>query len=98
MLNEEQRNFKRMQINAQAKLVTIEPISDQHFDAMCVDLSATGLSVHLDELLEVGTIVRVNINSTSANIAPLDATAKVIRASKENDGTVTAGLEIMHFN
>ncbi len=52
----------------------------------------------MDELLELGTIVKVNIASTSPAIAPLDATAKVIRASKECDGTVTAGLEIMQFN
>ncbi|MBB1295230.1 PilZ domain-containing protein [Pseudoalteromonas sp. SR44-5] len=98
MLNEDKRNFRRMQLNAQAKLTTLEPVADQHFDAVCVDLSATGLSLQLDELLELGTIVKVNIDSTSPAIAPLDATAKVVRASKESDGTVTAGLEIMQFN
>lgn len=98
MLNEDKRNFRRMQLNAQAKLTTLEPVTDQHFDAVCVDLSATGLSLQLDELLELGTIVKVNIDSTSPAIAPLDATAKVVRASKESDGTVTAGLEIIQFN
>ncbi|MBE0378395.1 PilZ domain-containing protein [Pseudoalteromonas prydzensis] len=98
MLNEDKRNFRRMQLNARAKLTTLEPIADQQFDVVCVDLSATGLSIQLDELLELGTIVKVNIDSTSPAIAPLNATARVIRASKESDGTVTAGLEIMQFN
>ncbi|MFY8326208.1 PilZ domain-containing protein [Pseudoalteromonas sp. ZZD1] len=98
MFNEDQRNFRRMQINAKATLITLEPVPNQQYEALCVDLSATGLSLHLDDLLEVGTIVKVNIDSTSPAIAPLDATAKVIRASKEDDGTITAGLEIMQFN
>lgn len=98
MLNEDQRNFRRMQINAKATLLTLEPVPNQQYDALCVDLSATGLSLQLDTLLEIGTVVKVNIDSTSPTIAPLDATAKVIRASKEDDGTITAGLEIMQFN
>ncbi|MCQ8877258.1 PilZ domain-containing protein [Pseudoalteromonas shioyasakiensis] len=98
MFNEDQRSFRRMQINAKARLITLEPVANQQFEALCVDLSATGLSLHLDEFLEVGTVVKVNIDSTSSAIAPLDATAKVIRASKESDGTISAGLEIMQFN
>lgn len=98
MFNEDKRSFRRMQINAQAKLQTLAPIAGNHYQAVCVDLSATGLSLHLDELLELGTLVKVNIDSTSDTIAPLEATAKVIRASKESDGTVTAGLEIIEFN
>ena len=98
MFSEDKRNFRRMQINAQAKLQTLEPIAGNQYQAICVDLSATGLSLHLDELLELGTLVKVNIDSTSDSIAPLEATAKVIRASTESDGTVTAGLEIIQLN
>jgi hypothetical protein len=65
MLNEDQRNFRRMQINAKATLTTLEPIADEQYDALCVDLSATGLSLQLDDLLEIGTIVKVKIDSTS---------------------------------
>ena len=91
MFTDDKRNFRRMQINTPANLTTIEPIAGLSFAAECVDLSATGLSIHLDELLEPNTLLTVNI-------APLNATAKVIRASKEDDGTVTAGLEIIQFN
>ncbi|WP_350635741.1 PilZ domain-containing protein [Pseudoalteromonas sp. GW168-MNA-CIBAN-0100] len=98
MFTDDKRNFRRMQINTPANLTTIEPIAGLSFAAECVDLSATGLSIHLDELLEPNTLLTVNIDSTHPSIAPLKATAKVIRASKEDDGTVTAGLEIIEFN
>ncbi|MBH0094093.1 PilZ domain-containing protein [Pseudoalteromonas sp. SCQQ13] len=98
MFTDDKRNFRRMQINTLAKLTTIEPIAGLNYNAECVDLSATGLLLHLDELLEPNTILLVHIDSTHPSIAPLDATAKVIRASKEDDGTITAGLEIIQFN
>jgi hypothetical protein len=49
-------------------------------------------------VFELGTLLQVNIESTHPSIASLNATAKVIRASKEDDGTITAGLEIVQFN
>ncbi|MGO2010894.1 MAG: PilZ domain-containing protein [Pseudoalteromonas sp.] len=98
MSSEGKHSLRRMQINAEAKLQTLEPFAGNHYQATCVDLSATGLSLHLNELLELGTLVKVNIDSASDIIAPLETTAKVIRASKESDGTVTAELEIIQFN
>ncbi|EGI72278.1 PilZ domain-containing protein [Pseudoalteromonas distincta] len=98
MFVDDKRNFRRMQVNTTASLTTIEPVAGLNYTAKCVDLSATGLSLHLDDLLELDTILSVDIASTHPNIAPLKAIAKVIRASKEDDGTVTAGLEIIEFN
>ncbi|WP_033018117.1 PilZ domain-containing protein [Pseudoalteromonas sp. BSi20652] len=98
MFTDDKRNFRRMQVNATANLTTIEPVAGLNYTAECVDLSATGLSLHLDDLLELNTILSVDIASTHPSIAPLKATAKVIRASKEDDGTITAGLEIIQFN
>ncbi|CAM3054214.1 PilZ domain-containing protein [Pseudoalteromonas distincta] len=98
MFNDDKRNFRRMQVNTTANLTSIEPIAGLSYTAECVDLSATGLSLHLDDFLELDTILSVDIASTHPSIEPLKATAKVIRASKEDDGTVTAGLEIIQFN
>ncbi|MCK8097248.1 PilZ domain-containing protein [Pseudoalteromonas sp. 1CM17D] len=98
MFTEDKRNFRRMQVNTPAQLTTIEPVAGLNYNAECVDLSATGLSLHLDDLLELDTLLKVNIESTHPSIASLNATAKVIRASKEDDGTITAGLEIVQFN
>tara|TARA_B110000211_G_C13590609_1_gene340280 strand:- start:75 stop:371 length:297 start_codon:yes stop_codon:yes gene_type:complete len=98
MFTDDKRDFRRMQVNTPASLTTIEPIAGLNYTAECVDLSATGLSLHLDDLLELDTLLQVNIESTHPSIASLNATAKVIRASKEDDGTITAGLKIVQFN
>jgi len=98
MLNDDKRNFRRMQLNTTANLTSLEPVAGLKYTAECVDLSATGLSLHLDDLLELDTIFCVDIASTHPSIEPLKAKAKVIRASKEDDGTVTAGLEILQFD
>jgi hypothetical protein len=98
MFTDDKRNFRRMQINTPVTLTTIEPVAGLNYSAQCVDLSATGLSLHLDELLEPNTLLSVYMDATHPNIEPLKATAKVIRASKEGDGTITAGLEIIQFN
>ena len=98
MFTDDKRNFRRMRVNTPANLTTIEPVAGLNYKAECTDLSATGLSLHLDDLLELNTILSVDIASTHPSIAPLKATAKVIRASKEDDGTITAGLEIIEFN
>lgn len=98
MVIEDKRNYRRMQVNTPANLTTIEPIAGLSYSGHCIDLSATGLSVQLDDLLELDTVLSVDIASTHPSIAPLKATAKVIRASKEEDGTITAGLEIIEMN
>lgn len=98
MLTQDKRNFRRMQLNTVANLTTIEPVAGLSYTAECVDLSATGLSLQLDDLLELNTILSVDIASTHPSIEPLKATAKVIRASKEDDGTITAGLEIIQID
>lgn len=98
MFTDDKRSFRRMQVDTLADLTTIEPVAGMKYTAKCVDLSATGLSLQLDDTLEVGTILSVDIASTHPRIAPLKATAKVIRASKEDDGTLSAGLEIIEFN
>lgn len=98
MFNEDKRNYRRMQVNTPAKLTSVEPVAGLSYMATCTDLSATGLSLQLDDLLELGSILSVDIASTHPSIAPFKATAKVIRASTEEDGTITAGLEIIELN
>ncbi|MCF7498860.1 MULTISPECIES: PilZ domain-containing protein [unclassified Pseudoalteromonas] len=96
MFHDEKRDFRRMQIHTPAKLIPLE--SGNEIEATCTDLSATGLAVNLDDVVEVGSMFRVLIASTSTSITSFDATAKVIRATKEPDGSLSAGLEIISFN
>jgi c-di-GMP-binding flagellar brake protein YcgR len=99
MFHEEKRDFRRMQIHTPAKLIPLEG-ENSHTEIVvtCTDLSATGLAICCDEVLEIGSIYRVVIASTSTAITSFDATVKVIRATKEQDGSLSAGLEIVHFN
>ncbi|MBU76892.1 PilZ domain-containing protein [Pseudoalteromonas sp. Ps84H-4] len=98
MFHEEKRDFRRMQIHTPAKLIPLEGGEGKEVAAICTDLSATGLAVQLDDVLEIGSLYRVLIASTSTAITSFDATAKVVRATKEQDGSLSAGLEIVSFN
>ena len=98
MFHEEKRDFRRMQIHTPAKLIPLDVVNGEEIQVTCTDLSATGLAIHLDEVLEIGSLYRVLIASTSTAITSFDATARVIRATKEQDGSLSAGLEIVSFN
>ncbi|GGF12722.1 MULTISPECIES: PilZ domain-containing protein [Pseudoalteromonas] len=98
MFHEEKRDFRRMQIHTPAKLIPLDAVNGEEIQVTCTDLSATGLAIHLDEVLEIGSLYRVLIASTSTAITSFDATARVIRATKEQDGSLSAGLEIVSFN
>jgi c-di-GMP-binding flagellar brake protein YcgR len=96
MLFEDKRRFMRMMVNAEAKISILE--QQITLTGRCIDLSATGLSVAVEEPLEVETVVDVHINSTSASIPPLNAHTKIVRCTQEEEGQYILGLEIIQFN
>ncbi|RZQ52191.1 PilZ domain-containing protein [Pseudoalteromonas phenolica] len=96
MLYEDKRRFMRMMVNAEAKISILE--QQITLTGRCIDLSATGLSVAVEEPLEVETVVDVHINSTSASIPPLNAHTKIVRCTQEEEGQYILGLEIIQFN
>lgn len=96
MLFEDKRRFMRMMVNAEAKISILE--QQITLTGRCIDLSATGLSVAVEEPLEVETVVDVHINSTSASIPPLNAHTKIVRCTQEEEGQYIFGLEIIQFN
>ena len=96
MLYEDKRRFMRMMVNAEAKISILE--QQITLTGRCIDLSATGLSVAVEEPLEVETVVDVHINSTSASIPPLNAHTKIVRCTQEEEGQYIFGLEIIQFN
>lgn len=100
MFHEDKRDFRRMQISSVAKLYLLEAdaLSTTEITATCTDLSATGLAISLSEELEVGAFYRVVIESSHNAINSFDATTRVVRATTEPDGSLTAGLEIVNFN
>lgn len=99
MLNRgDNRHFYRMMVNADVKLMINDPEAARVIDGICRDLSASGMSVEIDEPLEMGVLVRVRLESPNASVAPLDATAKVMRCSQENEECYNLGLAFIELN
>ena len=96
MLHEDKRRFMRMMVNAQAKITLLE--TGLSIEGTCNDLSATGLSIEIEESVDKEAMVEVYIDSNSASTPPLNAHAKVVRCSQEQDGSYLLGLEITQFN
>jgi c-di-GMP-binding flagellar brake protein YcgR len=98
MLHEDKRNFFRMMVNAQALLMILDSESGRQIDGVCRDLSATGMSIELDEPLEVNTELKVKVGSTNNGVPSLDAIAKVIRCTSLETDEYLIGLEFIEIN
>ncbi|GGW58268.1 PilZ domain-containing protein [Alishewanella tabrizica] len=99
MLNRsDNRHFYRMMVNADVKLMINDPEAARVVDGICRDLSASGMAVEVDEPLEMGTLIRVRLESPNASVAPLDATAKVMRCSQESEDVYNLGLAFIELN
>ncbi len=98
MLHEDKRRFFRMMVNAEARVMVLEEGNSQAFDAVCRDLSATGMSLEMEEPLEVNTLVKVSLASANQAVPPLDAVAKVIRCTAQETQGYLTGVEIVELN
>jgi hypothetical protein len=96
MLHEDKRGFMRMMVNAQAKITVLE--QQLSLEGTCLDLSATGLSIAVEQPLEVDTVLDIHINSSGSSTPPLNAHTKVVRCSQDEQGQYVLGLEIIQFN
>ncbi|CAM3838562.1 PilZ domain-containing protein [Rheinheimera salexigens] len=92
------RNYFRMMVNASVKLMINHPEVGRELDGICRDLSASGMSVDVDEPLEMGTLINVRLESANASVPPLDATAKVMRCSQEQEDCYQLGLAFIEMN
>jgi len=92
------RHYFRMMVNAEVKLMINDPEAGRVLDGICRDLSASGMSVDVDEPLEMGTLIRVRLESANASVPPLDASAKVMRCSQESEDSYQLGLAFMDLN
>jgi c-di-GMP-binding flagellar brake protein YcgR len=93
----DQRSFYRMMVNAECVIALDNVESQQKLQAVCRDLSATGMAVELDTAVDVGQEVNVAITSTNAQIPSLNAKGKVLRCAAEGDMWVV-GIEILEMN
>jgi c-di-GMP-binding flagellar brake protein YcgR len=92
---DDKRNFFRMMVNSACEIVVNDDESSRTLQAVCKDISATGMSFEVEETsIEIGTIVNVHIESTSSQIPSLSATAKVLRCDSTGDSSCNIGVEI----
>ncbi|WP_026375046.1 PilZ domain-containing protein [Aestuariibacter salexigens] len=92
---DDKRNFFRMMVNSPCELKIEDDESTRTLQAVCKDISATGMSFEIEESsIEMGTQVQVCIESTSSQIPSLSATAKVVRCVPQSDTSSIIGVEI----
>ena len=92
---DDKRNFFRMMVNSPCQLQVTDDESSRTMQAMCKDISATGMSLEVDEpSIEIGTQVSVAIDSPSSQAPSLAAIATVVRCVPEGDSSCIVGVEI----
>lgn len=88
---EEKRDFIRMQLNSEARLQA----NGQQLDAVCMDLSSSGMQLSCPKALVVGTSVEVEIGSRHSQLSGLAASATVVRCEAQGEnGPYQIGLQI----
>lgn len=96
---DDKRNFYRMMVNSPCLVNVIDAASNQSTNAVCRDISATGLSIELQaKNIELGALLEVTIESSNDQIASLVAKAKVIRCDEMSDEACLVGAEISEMN
>lgn len=91
--DEENRNFMRMSVNADAKIVVGSGEHEQVIDAVCLDLSATGASLQIQQPLAEGEEVVIYVKS-GGRVPALKALAEVVRSQRLDEGDYQVGCRI----
>jgi hypothetical protein len=99
MLNhDDKRSFFRMMVNADLELILDDSGIDVEIEAVCREISSTGLSAEVSEPVEVGALVKAKLSSHNPSVPPFSANAKVVRCAQEFDDSYVLGLEFIEFN
>ncbi len=96
---DDKRNFFRMMVNSPCELVISDDESTRTIQALCKDISATGMSFDVEEhAIAIGSEVQVSIESTNSQIPSLTAKTKVVRCSSVSETGYTIGVEVIEMN
>ena len=88
---DDKRNFFRMMVNSTCELL-IDDGSNRTLNAVCKDLSATGMSLEVDEEIAADTLITVSIEASGSQIPALTARVKVVRCTPASDSLFIAGV------
>jgi hypothetical protein len=93
---DDKRNFFRMMVNSTCELL-VEDGSNRSLNAVCKDLSATGMSLETDEEIAANTAITVSIESSGGQIPALTAKVKVVRCTESSESVFIIGVEIIEM-
>lgn len=95
MINfDDKRGFYRMLLNSEVKVTIIDDEVNSDILATCRDLSATGMAIELSHPIELGTAIKISVDSATGSVQALNAKGKVIRMKEEGPECYLAGIEI----
>ena len=89
------RNFFRMMVNTPVEISISDADAGRKIDAICRDLSSTGMAIETDEPIEIGTMIQCKVEGASSELPALRATAQVVRCQQEQSLVYTLGVEII---
>ena len=98
LYNDEQRNFRRMMVDTDATIELSQNGQAMTLNAICRDLSATGMQLYVQEPIDPDTTVTVHIQSANGTVPPLKALTRVVRCTAEDDGQYCLGVEMLDVN
>jgi len=96
--NDDKRNFYRMLLNSEVEITVIDDEANSKIYATCRDLSATGMAIEMNHPLEMGTLVRMRIDSLNNNVQSFDAKGKIIRVVEESPDCYLIGITIQELD
>ncbi|WDE01425.1 PilZ domain-containing protein [Thalassomonas actiniarum] len=91
---DDKRNFYRMMLNSEVTITIIDDEANRQMTATCRDMSAEGMAIEMDYPLDIGTRVRVKVESSTQSIQSLDAKGRVIRVKEESADCYLVGIKI----
>ncbi len=96
---DDKRNFYRMMVNSPCQVSLVMQPSTQSMNAVCRDISATGMSIELEASdIEIGALLEITIESNNEQIPSLVAKAKVVRCDSIAQDNCLVGVEISEMN
>ncbi|QAY85201.1 PilZ domain-containing protein [Pseudomonas arsenicoxydans] len=87
----EKRDFIRMRVDADVSLIH----EGDEVQAVCIDLSSSGMQVEAPRLFKVGDRLSVRIDSDHAALKGLEADTEVVWVKEQDGGSQKLGLTIL---
>ncbi len=95
---DDKRNFYRMMLNSEVTVTIIDDEANSVVFGTCRDLSATGMGIEMPHPLEVGTKIKVRVESANSSVQPLDAKGKVLRVIEESNDCYLIAVSISEID